>query len=225
MSKDLTRSSGVAERYPAYSPDGKKMAYWSDQSGEYELWIADLNKENSAKKLTGYGAGFRYNLFWSPDSKKLAFVDKAMRIKVYDILANTTTDIDKALRYADGDLEGLLFSWSPDSRWLVYTRDLDNRHNAVFIYDYKNKKLTQALSGFYNCYSPAFNEDGRYLYVVITDTFQPYYSDIDNSFVYANSSKIGVISLQKTTPSLVAPKNDTVAIKTEENKPEEEKST
>jgi tricorn protease len=221
--KDLTRTSGVAERYPAYSPDGKTMAYWSDQSGEYELWIADPNKENSAKKLTDYGAGFRYNLFWSPDGKKLAFVDKAMRIKVYDVSTNTTTDIDKALRYADQALENFLFSWSADSRWLAYTRDLENQHNTVFIYDYKNKKLQQAMSGFYNCNSPVFSEDGKYLYVAITDTFQPYYSDIDNSFIYANSSKISVISLQSTTPSLLAPKNDTVAIKTEEKKSEEEK--
>ena len=78
--KDLTRTSGVAERYPAWSPDGKKMAYWSDASGEYELYVAELGKENDAKKLTSYGAGFRYNLFWSPDSKKLAFIDKANRI-------------------------------------------------------------------------------------------------------------------------------------------------
>jgi tricorn protease len=221
--KDLTRTSGVAERYPAYSPDGKTMAYWSDQSGEYELWIAQPDKENSAKKLTGYGAGYRYGLFWSPDSKKLAFVDKAMHIKLYDVATGNTTDVDKALRYADGALENLLFSWSPDSRWLAYTRDLDNQHNTVFIYDYKNKKLQQAMSGFYNCYSPVFNEDGKYLYVVITNNFQPYYSDIDNSFIYANSSKIGVISLQKTTPSLIAPKNDTVAVKEDEEKKSEPK--
>ncbi|MBV9963509.1 MAG: PD40 domain-containing protein, partial [Parafilimonas sp.] len=216
--KDLTRTSGVAERYPAYSPDGKTMAYWSDSSGEYELWIADMNRENSSRKLTSYGAGFRYSSFWSPDSKKLAFVDKAMRIKIYDVTTNQTTDVDKALRYSDGALDAMLFSWSSDSRWLAYTRDLENQHNTVFIYDYKNKHATQAVSGFYNCYSPVFSADGKYLYVVITDNFTPYYSDIDNSFIYANSSKIGVISLNKTTPSLIAPKNDTVEIKADEKK-------
>lgn len=215
--KDLTRTSGVAERFPAYSPDGKTMAYWSDESGEYELYIADPNKENSAKKLTSYGAGFRYSLFWSPDSKKLAFIDKAMRIKVFDISTNQTTDVDKALAYTEGALEPFTISWSPDSRWFTYTRDLENQHNAVFIYDYQNKKLHQATSGFYNCFSSVFNEDGKYLYVAINDNFQPYYSDMDNTFIYANSAKIGVISLKQSTPSLIAPKNDTVTVKEEDN--------
>ena len=107
---------------------------------------------------------------------------------------------------------------------MVYVcKRLDNQHNTVFIYDYKNKKLQQATSGFYNCYSPVFNEDGKYIYVVITDNFQPYYSDIDNTFIYANSSKIGVISLKKSTPSLIAPKNDTVAVKEDAEKSEPKK--
>lgn len=223
--KDITRTSGVAERYPAWSPDGKQVAYWSDASGEYELYVANPTIENSARKLTAYGKGYRYNLYWSPDSKKLAFIDKAMRIKIYDIATNQTTDVDNALRYTDGALENFLISWSPDSRWITYARDLDNQHNAVFIFDYKNKKVKQALSGYYNCYSPVFSEDGKFLYVVITDNFQPYYSDMDNSFIYANSSKIGVISLMKSTPSLLAPKNDTVAIKPDAANEAKDKNT
>ncbi len=221
--KDLTRTSGVAERYPAWSPDGKSMAYWSDKSGEYELYVAEVGKENAAKKLTSYGAGFRYSLFWSPDSKKLAFIDKAMQIKVYDIATNQTTDIDKALRYSHGNLEGFLVSWSPDSRWLTYARDLDNGHNTVFIYDYKNKKLQQPLSGYYNCSSPVFDESGKYLYVVTSSSFQPYYSDLDNTFIYANSGKIGAISLEKTTSSILAPKNDSVEVKEEAKKEDSKK--
>jgi len=214
--KDLTRTSGVAERYPAWSPDGKTIAYWSDQSGEYELWIAQPDKENSAKKLTSYGAGFRYNLFWSPDSKKLAYIDKAMKIKICDVASGATTDVDKALRYAHGNLEGFTCSWSPDSRWLAFSRDLENQHNTVFIYDYQNKKLQQLISGFYNCNNPVFSEDGKYLYVVLSASFQPYYSDVDNSFIYANSSQVATICLKKSTASLLAPKNDTVAVKQEE---------
>lgn len=221
--KDLTRTSGVAERYPAWSPDGKSMAYWSDKSGEYELYVAEPGKENSEKKLTNYGEGYRYNLFWSPDSKKLAFVDKAMNIKVYNISTGETIHVDKALRFSHGNLEGFLFSWSPDSRFLTYTRDLDNSHNAVFIYDLKNRKLEQPFSGYYNCSSPVFDESGKYMYVVVSESFHPYYSDVDNTFIYANTGKIGVVSLAKDTLSILAPKNDSVDVKKDDEKKDDEK--
>ncbi len=217
--EDLTRTSGVAERYPAWSPDGKTIAYWSDQSGEYELYLYTPGKDNAAKKLTSYGTGFRYNLFWSPDSKKLAFIDKAMRIKIVDAVTGETTDVDKALRYSHGALENFSCSWSPNSRWLTYSRDLDNTHNAVFLFDTKNKKLQQATNGFYDCSNPVFDPGGKYMYVVTSQSFQPYYSDIDNSFIYANSKQLAVISLTKNTRSAFSPKNDTVAIKEDELAP------
>ena len=157
--KDLTRTSGAAERYPAWSPDGKWIAYWSDASGEYELWIDQPDKEGAAKKLTNYGPGYRYALCWSPDSKKIAFIDKAMKIKIYDIAKNETIDVDHALRWSDGNLSGFSCSWSPDSRWLAYNRDMENQHNAIFIYDYRDKKLHLVTNGFYECNSPAFDPE------------------------------------------------------------------
>jgi len=214
--KDMTRTSGAAERYPAWSPDGKHIAYWSDQSGEYELWLMDADKENSTKKLTDYGAGYRYRPFWSPDSKKIAFIDKAMQIKIFDITTNKTTEVDRALRYTHGNLEGFTVSWSPDSRWMAYARDLDNQHNAIYIYDYTNKKNNTVTRGFYECNSPVFDPEGKYLYFFTNQSFKPDYSDIDNTFIYSNTTQIAVVSLQKETPSLLAPKNDTVAVRTDE---------
>ncbi|MEP6846178.1 MAG: PDZ domain-containing protein, partial [Panacibacter sp.] len=221
--KDLTMSTGVAERNPTYSPDGKSIAYWSDQSGEYELWIMQPGKENSAKKLTDYGPGFRYNLYWSPDCKKLAYIDKAGKIKIYDLSSNQTYDVDKALRWSHGNLEGFSCNWSSDSRWLAYQRDLENWHSAAFIYDLKNKKTQQATSGYYNCGAPAFDTEGKYLFVLTSQNFQPYYSDFDNSFIYANSTQLAAIPLKKDVTSILAPKNDTVAVKAEEEKPAEKK--
>lgn len=215
--KNLTQSSGIAERYPAWSPDGKTIAYFSDQSGEYELWINEPGKINSAKKLTEYGPGFRYNLYWSPDSKKLAFIDKAMQIKIYDIPSGKTIEVDKALTWSHGPLENFRCSWSSDSRWLAYHHDLENSHNAVFIYDVTNQKKTQVTSGYYECNSPTFDPSGKYLYVITGQSFQPNYSDLDNSFIYANSGKLAAISLKKTTPSILFAKNDTVSIKADED--------
>ncbi len=216
--KDLSRTPGVAERTPAWSPDGNTIAYWSDQSGEYELWVMDPEKEGSARKLTSYGPGFRYALFWSPDNKKLAFIDKAMQIQVYDMSNNKTTLVDKGLRMTHGALDNFRCSWSPDSRWLTYNRDLENQHNGVFLYDYNQKKLHQITSGFYDASGPVFDADGKYLFLRTSQSFKPNYSDIDNTFIYANTTQIAAVSLQKTNPSLLYPKNDEVGVKRSEEK-------
>jgi tricorn protease len=222
--KNLTHSSGSAERSPAWSPDGKTIAYWSDQSGEYELYLADVTKETAPRKVTSYGPGFRYNLQWSPDSKKLSFIDKAMRIKIYDVSSNQTIDVDKAIRYTHGSLEGFSGSWSPDSRWLTYNRDQENQNGVVFLYDFTNKQLHQVTSGYYSCTNPVFDPEGKYLFFFTNQSFNPSYSDIDNSFIYANSTQIAAIGLEKTTPSLLFPKNDTVAIKRDDEKPKTEEA-
>lgn len=218
--KDLTRTSGAAERYPMWSPDGKNIAYWSDASGEYELYIMQPDKEGSAKKLTNYGPGYRYDVVWSPDSKKLSFIDKAMRIHVYDMTTGETTLVDRALRWTHGALQGFTCSWSPDSRWLAYHHDLENYQNAIFIYDHNTKKTKQVTSGFYNCTNPVFDPEGKYLYLFTRQNFNPTYSDADNTFIYTNSTGIAAIALKKTTPALLAPKNDVVAITEGEVKPD-----
>ena len=216
--KNLTRSSASAERYPAWSPDGKTVAYWSDQSGEYELWTMEPGKESSAKKITSYGPGFRYNLFWSPDNKKLAFIDKVMKIMVYDFNTNKTIQVDKGLRMSHGNLESFKCSWSSDSRWLSFSSDLENYHNSIRIYDYTDNKLHQVTSGFYSCANPVFDPDGKYLYVFTDQSYQPNYSNIDNTFIYANSTQVAAIALSKTTPSLLYAKNDEVGIKKDDEK-------
>ncbi len=210
--KNLTMSSGAAERTPAWSPDGRSIAYWSDKSGEYELYIMPADKEKSASKITTLGPGFRYNLYWSPDSKKLAFMDKSGSIKITDAATGATAHVDKGLRYSHGNMEDFSCSWSHDSKWLAYDRDLESWHTAVFIYDVTNKKTNQVTSGYYNATKPVFDTEGKYLFLLTSQTFKPYYSDFDNSFIYANSTNVAAISLLPETVSLLNPKNDTVAL-------------
>ncbi len=105
--------------------------------------------------------------------------------------ADNTTDVDQALRFMDGGCENFRCSWSPDSRWLVYSRDLDNYHNAIFIFDTRNKKVQQITDGYYSCDNPVFDTEGKYIYLTTNQSFTPYYSDLDNTFIYGNSTQPG----------------------------------
>ena len=154
---DLTSTSGFAERYPSWSPDGRYIAYWSDKSGEYELTLKDMEKQNEEKKLTSYGPGYRYQIYWSPNSKMLSFIDKAMKIFVYDVDKDKTTQIDKAEYKYEGGLESFKMSWSSDSRYVAYSREVENTHGAEFVYDTKGNKVHQLTSGYYDDGQPAFD--------------------------------------------------------------------
>jgi len=218
---NLTASPGAAEHYPAWSPDGKSIAYWSDRSGEYELTIKDLDRPSEEKKTTALGPGYRYALFWSPDGKKIAFIDKAMELFIHDLAAAKTTPIDKGFYFYQGALDGFTASWSSDSRWLAYARDLDTRSTAIFLYDTKEGRSRQVTSGYYSDTNPVFDPDGKYLYFLTNRTFRPLYGDVDNTFVYANTTNIAAVALTPDVPSPLAPKNDVAAVKKEEPKKEE----
>lgn len=216
--QNITQSSGVAERYPSWSPDGRYVAYWSDRSGEYELTVRDLKEGNKEKKLTSQGAGFRYNIYWSPDSKKMAWVDHSMTSWSYDMTSEKLTKIDQDLNLFEGGLRNWKASWSADSRWLAYARAQNNGNRAIYLFDSENGKTTQVTSGFYSDSDPAFDKDGKYLFLVTNRSFDPVYGNFDNSWTYPNSSQLAAIPLRHDVASPLAAENDTVAIKMEEKK-------
>ncbi len=218
---NLTKSSGSAERYPTLSPDGKTIAYWSDASGEYELTLNDVEK-GTTKTVTKLGAGFRYNIYWSPDSKKIVFVDQTMNINLCDVATGNVKIIDKGLWMTHGPLENFKASWSSDSRFVSWDRGAENRNNMTFIYDVENNQKHQITSDFYSNYSPAFDPEGKYLYLLTNRSMSPEYSDFDNTFVYVNSTMIAAISLKKDTPSPIEPENDKDAVK-DDNKDDQKK--
>ncbi|RPJ86382.1 MAG: peptidase S41, partial [Acidobacteria bacterium] len=221
---NLTASSGVAERYPSWSPDGKWLAYWSDRSGEYELVVRPADGSGSEQSLTTLGAGFRYALYWSPDSKKMAFVDQAMRLWIADRESKETKQIDKAGALFHGSLQGFRFSWSPDSRWLAYDRDQDELGNrtTIFVYDTQKSEKHKVTSSYYDDSSPVFDPEGKYLYYLSNRSLRPVYGLFDSTFVYPNATQIVAVSLRSDVPSPIAPQNDEETGK-EEKKPDDKK--
>jgi tricorn protease len=206
---DLTRTSGAAERDPTWSPDGEWLAYWTDASGEYQLAVRKSDGTGAPKTLTSFESGFRYTPYWSPDSRKLAFIDQTGTLRILDRDSGKLSTTDhSAMWMGEGSLRGFTVSWSPDSRWLAYSMEQDNHHGAVVLYDTKDGSRHQVTSGFYNAVDPVFDPDGKYLYLLTDRTFQPVYSDYQNSWVYPNATTIAAVPLRKDVASPLAPRND-----------------
>lgn len=225
---NLTRSPGVMERYPRWSPDGRTVAFWSDRSGEYELTVRPADGTGADRKVTTLGAGYRYAPYWSPNSKKVAFIDQAMRIHITDLESGKTVDLDQSPDWmSHGGLEPFTFAWSPDSRWLTYSRPTTTGNSAVFLYDTKASTLTQATTAYLNDTQPVFDAEGKYLFYASDRDFDPVYGNFDNSWTYANPTRLVAVPLRKDVTSPLAARNDAekASLDTDnEKKPEEKKA-
>lgn len=163
-SRNLTNTPGVAERYPTLSPDGHKLAYFSDESGEYRLYIHDLGPENAVKKISIEAKpSFYRELTWSPDSTRLAFTDKRLALWVADIASGTTRRADTSTYSYQEEWRP---NWSPDGRWLTYSKHLPNRVRTVYIYDTQTAQTHQVTDGHTHTQSPVFDRSGKYLYFI-----------------------------------------------------------
>ena len=207
VTRNLTRSPGVAERYPAWSPDGKQVAYFTDRTGEYELALRPA-AGGEERVLTKLGAGYKYRPQWSPDSARIAFMDQTMRLRVHEIASGVTTLVDKALWMYHGELERFRVSWSADSRWMAYARGQDNQNGAIYIYDTKGRMNRRVTEGYYDDTSPVFDPEGKYLYFLSGRTFSPIYSDIQNTWIYTNTKNLLAIPLRTDVKSPLATRND-----------------
>ena len=219
---NVTRTSGVAERYPRWSPDGKTLACWSDRSGEYQLTLRPADGAGAERKVTSLGPGFRYPPQWAPDSKKIAFIDQAMRIRIYDDGNGKVTQVDKSPDWiSHPQLETFAFSWSPDSRWLAYARPAATSNSAVFLFDTRDGKLHQATSGYLNDTQPVFDPEGKYLFYASDRAFDPVYGTFDNTWTYANPTQLVAVALRGDVQSPLAARNDAENPAVDTNPPDE----
>ncbi|MDX2444081.1 MAG: PDZ domain-containing protein [Bacteroidales bacterium] len=213
---DITQSSGAFDRNPVWSPDGSKIAYWSDKSGENEIYISSPSSTESAQQLSSFKSGFGYLLFWSPDSKKLAFINEKQEIQILDVASKEIKIIDKTNRRSHSALMSFSLSWSKDSKWIAYSKILDNMYSALFTYNTEKNQVIQLTAGFYNDYSPVFDPEGKYMYLLTDRYLSPSYSSLDGTWIYTNSTQIAAVSLTPDIPSPLEARNDMVEIKKEE---------
>ena len=213
--RNLTATPGVAERFPAWSPDGRNVVYWSDRSGEYELVVRSAGGSSAERTLTSLGSGFRYQPFWSPDSRKIAFIDEDSVLRLLDVETADVKEIDRAEWASHGLLSSFSASWSPDSRWMAYAKIRDRATSSIYLYDTRNDGIHQVTSGYYADALPSFDPEGRFLFFASNRTLQPVYSDVDNSWVYPNATNLVAVPLRRDIASPLQPRNDDEQIKEE----------
>ena len=206
--RNLTNTVSVAERDPAWSPDGKSIAYFSDESGEYALHIRDQNGLGTITKIDlGNPPSFFYSPVWSPDNKKIAYTDKRLNLWYVDLAKKSPVRVDTDLYDSPGfDMRP---HWSPDSEWLVYAKQLHNHLHGILVYSASTAKATQITDGLSDASAPDFDKSGKYIYFLASTNVGLGGGWIDmTSIARPVTSAVYTIVLRKDLPSPLAPQSD-----------------
>jgi tricorn protease len=218
--RNLTNTTGVYERTPSWSPDGKQIAYWSDSGGEYNLNLKNQNGMGDAKVIVMQERGFYFEPQWSPDSKRLAFTDNKLQLWTVELETGKQTKIDADTYYDPLGLQRMDPAWSPDSRWISYTKKLKNHLRAAFVYSVESGQSHQVTDGMSDAQSAVFDKEGKYLYFTASTDFAMtgYWLDMTSQLQQPTRS-VYLTVLRKDLPSPVAPESD------EEKAPGEKEQT
>ena len=213
--RNLTNTSGVHERNSKWSPDGKWIAYISDASGEDEIYMMPQDGSAPGTQLTKNGDTYKYQCYWSPDSKKIMWADKKLRLQYVDIESKKVTPVAQASAWEFTD-----YAWSPDCKWIAFAKPEDSSMTNIYLYSLEKKEAVAVTDGWYSSYDPAFSSDGKFLYFVSDRSFNPTLGQTELDHVYNDMAKIYFVTLSKETKSPFEPKSDEVKIKEAGKDPE-----
>jgi tricorn protease len=213
--RNLTNTSGIAERDPAWSPDGKWVAYFSDESGEYALHMRDQTGMGDVKKISlGNPSSYFYTPQFSPDSKKIMFTDKRLNIWYLEVESGKLTKVDT--NRFENPFPVMFPTWSPDSKWITYTKQLKNRLGAVYVYSLADGKATQLTDGLSDARFAAFDKSGKYIYFTASTDAGPTTGWLDmSSFPFNVTRSVYAIVLGDEEKSPLSPESDEEKIKEE----------
>ncbi len=205
--RDITNTSGVDERDPVWSPDGKYVAYISDETGEGEIYLREDKPNSDEIKITSENKAYLYQPVWSPDSKKLLFSDASLNLWYVDI-----SNREKVLIDRDSVWEFTDYSWSPDSRYVTYAKHHKNDFTSINIYSLQDKEIHEVTDGFTNDYNPIFDSAGKYLIFLSDRKYNGVIGNFDMEFTDTKLTGIYISTLQADSVSPFAPKSDEVKV-------------
>ena len=206
--RNISHTPAAREINVTWSPDGKWIAYLSDATGEYEVYVRAQDGSGTPHRITQDGGVWRYQPLWSPDGSKLAFADKTVRLRYVEVDSGRVVEVDSSIYEEMTD-----YAWSPDSRWLAYTKTDATRLSSIWGYSVASGKATQLTRGPSNDTNPVFDPDGRYLFFLSNRDFGGLtFSAYEFNYIYANATRVYAATLAADGPALNRPKSDEVAL-------------
>ena len=203
--RNLSRTPMSREVAASWSPDGKQIAFLSDASGEYEIWVRPVGG-GEARQVTDDGNIWRFAPVWSPDSKQLIFGDKNQRLNLVDVKSGRVRELDASNHNDITD-----YNWSPDSRFVTYVKNNDLGIGSVWIAAVNGDDPQQVTSAMTDERNPVFDPKGRYLYFLSSRDQDLSFSSIEFNYMVTNSTRVYAAQLTPDAPALFLPKSDEVA--------------
>ena len=223
--RNMSEASGAADRWPTWSPDGKMLAWFSDRSGEYEVVIRDSEGLKAIKSFKLDGKGFYFTPEWSPNSNYLAYTDADLNIWILDVNSGKQTRVDND--NFTPPQRTLHPVWSPDSKWIAYSKRMESQFHAIFVYFLDSQKTTQITDLLSDAVQPAFDASGEYLwFLASTNAGQKPAGWLDMSqYPFTTEYGVYVAVLKNDKPSPFLPQTDSEISEEKKEEPKEEKSS
>ncbi|NLX67199.1 MAG: acetyl-CoA synthetase [Bacteroidales bacterium] len=201
--QNLTNSQGVREISPVWSPDGKQIAFYSDATGEYELYLLE-NKEGSApRQITRGSSAWKHTAEWSPLSTHLVYSDRTMKLWLVDATSGKQVVIDEATAEEIRD-----YIFSPDGDWIAYSKSSPNYQSALWVYQISSGRKYQLTDASFSDSNPTFSRDGKYLFFLSNRDFNLAFSSFEFDYLYNNATRIYALPLCDDGTTLTPYKED-----------------